>query len=244
MLTCRPLLRPCEHHLSSKISKNGCFVLADACRHVKRRYEHTPNLSGAGENRESDTVSKNREVFLSVDVETAGPIPGEYSLLSIGACDVYDPANTFYVELKPTTRKFDVKALEVTGFSLEKLQSDGEDPLAAMEAFQRWILARCGDDASAVFVGFNASFDWAFVNYYFHRYVGSNPFGFAALDIKSLYMGAAKSTWAQTRSSQVSKHVNATKSGDHNALHDALYQAELFRLIKASEPGELTTKNI
>jgi ribonuclease T len=116
--------------------------------------------------------------------------------------------------------------------------------LAAMEAFQRWILARCGDDASAVFVGFNASFDWAFVNYYFHRYVGSNPFGFAALDIKSLYMGAAKSTWAQTRSSQVSKHVNATKSGDHNALHDALYQAELFRLIKASEPGELTTKNI
>ena len=32
------------------------------------------------------------EVFISVDVETAGPIPGEYSLLTIGACDVRDAA--------------------------------------------------------------------------------------------------------------------------------------------------------
>jgi len=26
------------------------------------------------------------------------------------------------------------------------------------------------------------------VNYYFHKYVGDNPFGFAALDIKAYYM--------------------------------------------------------
>ncbi|MGB9037337.1 MAG: 3'-5' exonuclease, partial [Acinetobacter calcoaceticus] len=27
-----------------------------------------------------------KEIFISVDVETSGPIPGIYDLLSIGAC--------------------------------------------------------------------------------------------------------------------------------------------------------------
>ena len=41
-----------------------------------------------------------REIFVSVDVETAGPIPGEYSLLSIGACPVFDPDNGYRDEYK------------------------------------------------------------------------------------------------------------------------------------------------
>ena len=84
-----------------------------------------------------------------------------------------------------------------------------------------------------MFVGFNAAFDWSFVNYYFHQFLGENPFGFAALDIKSLYMGAAGCIWSDTRSSQISKHLSPTRQGDHDALHDAEYQAELFRLVRA-----------
>ena len=40
-------------------------------------------------------MTAQREIFVSVDVETAGPIPGEYSLLSIGACDVDNEGRTF-----------------------------------------------------------------------------------------------------------------------------------------------------
>ncbi|WP_268747167.1 hypothetical protein [Sphingobium sp. Ant17] len=40
-------------------------------------------------------MSDKREIFVSVDVETAGPIPGEYSLLSIGACSVFAPEEAF-----------------------------------------------------------------------------------------------------------------------------------------------------
>ena len=47
---------------------------------------------------------------------------------------------------------------------------------------------------TSVFVGFNAPFDWSFVNYYFHRFLGHNPFGFTAVDIKAYYMGAADTT--------------------------------------------------
>lgn len=48
---------------------------------------------------------------------------------------------------------------------------------------------------AAAYVGFNASFDWSFVNYYFDLFLGENPFGIAALDIKSMYSGAADCSW-------------------------------------------------
>ena len=150
-------------------------------------------------------MSGKPEIYISVDVETAGPIPGEYSLLSIGACDVDDDFKSFSIEFKPINTNADPKALEVTGLSLEDLAKRGEAPAAAMAAFAAWANALAGDDRALVFVGFNAPFDWSFVNYYFHRFTGGNPFGFAALDIKALYMGATGSTWADTRSSQIAK---------------------------------------
>lgn len=173
------------------------------------------------------------EVFVSIDVETAGPIPGEFSLLSIGACDAYDDSRSFSVELKPINANADPKALEVTGLSLEALMERGETPEAAMAAFGAWAQSLAGEDGALVFVGFNAPFDWSFINYYFHRYTGANPFGFTALDIKALYMGATGCAWTDTRSSQIAKHLNPVRRGDHDALHDAKYQAELLRLVRA-----------
>ncbi|MEN9376354.1 MAG: hypothetical protein RL710_1511, partial [Pseudomonadota bacterium] len=153
-------------------------------------------------------------------------------LLTIGACNVSDQTQTFACELKPTTHNADPKALEITGLSLDRLEQDGLDPNVAMQMFQDWVVRLSGDDATPVFVGFNAPFDWSFVNYYFHRYLGQNPFGFAALDIKSMYMGATGCSWAQTRSSQIAADLRPSLKGDHSALRDAQYQAELFRLIR------------
>ncbi|QDR30596.1 3'-5' exonuclease, partial [Pseudomonas aeruginosa] len=135
---------------------------------------------------------------------------------------------------RPVSDRYVPEALKVTGLSLERLRSDGLDPDEAMQRFKVWVEQVTPEGARAVFVGFNASFDWSFVNHYFHYFLGENPFGIAALDIKSMYFGAARSTWEQTRSSEIAQTVNPRKKGDHDALHDALYQAELFRLIKAS----------
>lgn len=172
-----------------------------------------------------------REIFVSVDVETSGPIPGEYSLLSIGACSVFYPDNGFIVEIKPITDKFDAKALEVTGLSMKDLTQRGLDPTAAMKAFSDWLAMLAHPGETLVLVGFNAPFDWSFVNYYFHRFMGENPFGFTALDIKSLYMGATHCSWRDTRSSKIAEYLKPNLSGTHEALQDARYQAEIFRLI-------------
>jgi DNA polymerase III epsilon subunit-like protein len=104
-----------------------------------------------------------------------------------------------------------------------------------MRCFGDWASGLVDTDKTLVFVGFNAPFDWSFVNYYFHRFIGQNPFGFAALDIKAYYMGATGCSWADTRSNRIAEALKPQRTGDHQALHDALYQAELFRLIRDSK---------
>lgn len=173
-----------------------------------------------------------REHYISVDVETSGPIPGEYSLLAIGACAVDDESKTFQAQLKPLNGNAVREAMQVTGLSLEALARDGLPPNVAMGAFASWISETTPKNAKPVFVGLNAPFDWSFINYYFVRFAANNPFGYTALDIKALYMGATGGTWGQTGSSQIAKHLHPKKKGTHDALDDALYQAELFRLTR------------
>ncbi|TDO06262.1 3'-5' exonuclease [Halomonas ventosae] len=177
-------------------------------------------------------MRKKHEVYISIDVETSGPIPGEYSMLTIGACNVDEPDQVFSCNLKPISTNADPEALAVTGLSLEALEHEGLHPEVAMSQFQSWVEKVVGKENLPVFVGLNAPFDWSFVNYYFHRYLQTNPFGFTALDIKSLYMGATGSEWVNTRSSQMAVRLQPKLKPDHQALHDAQYQAELFRLIR------------
>jgi ribonuclease T len=177
-------------------------------------------------------MSAVREMYVSVDVEAAGPIPGEFSLLSIGACAVDDASRTFACELRPINNNADPNALRVAGLSLETLAATGLAPQEAMKRFADWAEALIESDDKLIFVGFNAPFDWSFVNYYFYRFLGRNPFGFMALDIKSYYMGLTGCRWSDTRSSQMAARLKAKSHGDHSALHDALYQAELFRLAR------------
>lgn len=183
-------------------------------------------------------MSNMREVFISVDVETAGPIVGEHSMLTVGACLAYQPDISFSVMLKPISDKSVAAALEVTGLTLAQAERDGLPPIEAMSQFASWVARNVPEGSTPVFVGLNAPFDWGFVNYYFLKYLGVNPFGFTALDIKALFMGVRGCSWQETRSSVIDEIVNPSQKGDHDALHDAKYQAELFRLVY-----ELTQKS-
>jgi ribonuclease T len=124
------------------------------------------------------------ETFISVDVETAGPIPGQYALLSIGACLVGETSSSFYIELHPDHITVIDEALAISGLSLENLKKTGTPPKEAMQVFANWVSGVTPEGQRPVFVALNAPFDWMFINDYFHRYLGFNPFGHSALDIK------------------------------------------------------------
>jgi DNA polymerase III epsilon subunit-like protein len=171
------------------------------------------------------------ETFISVDVEAAGPIPGEYSLLSIGACVVGDTDTNFYAELKPINFNFVPKALAVAGFDLYELDRSGLDPREAMWHFETWLRSVTPTDQSPVFVGYPLAFDWMFVAYYFQRFLGRNPFGYQGLDIKSYNMGMTGSRWDRSGTDQTGQPFVIDLT--HNAREDAIAQAKVFeRLLK------------
>jgi ribonuclease T len=181
-------------------------------------------------------MATRKECFIAVDVETSGPIPGDYSMLSLGACVVGGEDNGFYAEIKPLNDKGVPDALKVTGFDLADLARTGECPKDAMGRFRDWV-QKVSTGQEPVFVGFNAGFDWSFVNWYFHHFLGDNPFGFAPLDIKSFYMGMIRCDWEGTKSSRIRPEFRAAKPGDHNALTDARVQGEMFeKMLKAERP--------
>src|SRR5271166_6827263 len=106
--------------------------------------------------RAAETVGAERpeepcaDVYFSADVETDGPIPGPYSILSFalvyagrfdGNCFERPgkPKLTFYRELKPISELFDPDALRVNGLDRVKLVQSGQAPERAMSDACRWV---------------------------------------------------------------------------------------------------------
>ena len=173
------------------------------------------------------------EVRISVDIEASGPSPGTGSLVAVGACLVDDPDVGFYREIFPVEGlPWDPAAEAVHGLSRDHLAAVGADPVEAMTEFADWVDRVARDGARPVFVGFNAAFDWMFVADYFHRFVGRNPFGISAVDLKAVYMGRHRiPRWTETTKQHVLQQYPGTLEHTHNALDDARMQAQLARAL-------------
>ena len=182
-----------------------------------------------------DHTNVRTESYISVDIETSGPVPSIYNMLSLGACLVGAPESSFYAELRPVTDRALPEALNVSGFTLDQLAHTGRDPQEVMEALRDWV-KEVAAEAIPVFVGFNASFDWSFVNWYFHAFLYENPFGIGALDIKAYYMGLSGCQWRETTSSQLPQQFKPSHQATHNALDDAIAQAQIFKKLLRGSP--------
>ena len=109
------------------------------------------------------------ECLISVDIECSGIIPGEFSMLSLGACLLDDPNTNFYVELKPISDNTDPKAMEIHGLSIDELKKTGKDPEEAMLQLESWVNNVSGDK-TPVFLAWPIAFDWMFVHWYFIKF--------------------------------------------------------------------------
>lgn len=161
--------------------------------------------------------------YIMVDIESDGPIPGDYSMISFGAVLVDERLNkTFYGKCKPISNKFIPEALAVSGFSREETMAF-DDPTRVMSSFADWIKKVAKD--RPVFISDNNGFDWMFICWYFHHFTGSNPFGFSSQNLGSLYKGLVQDTF------QNFKHLRRTRH-THNPVDDARGNAEALLTMK------------
>ena len=176
------------------------------------------------------------ETWISVDVETSGPAPSVASLLSIGACLVDRPADGIEILVRPIPGlAWSDEAQLVHGLTRDRLAAEGLEPGDAMARLAAWVATHVPPASSPVLVSFNAPFDWLFIADYCWRYLGRNPFGISALDLKALYMGRhldVVQRWAETRKSDVGRRYPIDLPHTHDALDDAREQAEICRRIR------------
>ena len=161
--------------------------------------------------------------YIMVDVEADGPIPGDYSMVCFGAI-VVEPSleRTFYGKLRPVSQKWVPEALAVSGFSREETLAF-DDPPAVMRQFADWI--RAVTKGQPIFISDNNGFDWQFINWYFHHFLGENPFGHSSTNLGSLYKGVVKDMRLNF------KHLRKTRH-THNPVDDARGNAEALLQIK------------
>jgi DNA polymerase III epsilon subunit-like protein len=165
-------------------------------------------------------------IYVSVDVEADGPAPGLFSMLSVGAV-VVEPSldRAFYAELRPLDgARSNPDALKASGLTREQV-AHFVPAAGTMARFDEWVRL-VGSRERVLFVSDNAGFDWQLVNYYFHRFVGRNPFGFSPLSLTSLYKGFARDVRANFRPLRRTRHT-------HNALDDAKGNAEALLALVA-----------
>jgi hypothetical protein len=185
-------------------------------------------------------VSEQPDLYISVDVEADGPIPGPYSMLSFGLAVAgrydgkrfvaADPSNaTYYVEMRPISDDFDPDALAVSGLDRQMLARDGRDPTDAMNEAAEWVRARTGNDRP-VAVGFPLIYDWMFLYWYFERFArDGSPFGFSSgLDMKTMYQQKSGAVLSDSGKDSLPAHLRGVAPHRHQALDDAVEQAGIF----------------
>ncbi len=189
--------------------------------------------------------------YVSVDIESSGPTPGKYTMLSLGACVVGNVRNTFYKELTPITLTFDPAAMRVGCKGLRCLKSfrsrpdydpdnprfaplkvlqllnhKGESYTKVFKDFSDWV-KRATRDKKPVLAAAPIVFDGMWIQWYFDNYAPeSNPFGHSGVDMNSVYRGFTRNMHANIADLNLRKGPKS-----HNALDDAVQQALEFEEI-------------
>ena len=169
---------------------------------------------------------------IMIDVESDGQCPGIFSMLEIGAIAIkknIDFINKnketlmFHRKLKPISENYEDYILsDVLGYTREETKKFDE-PFDVICDFNDFLSKF---KKPLIFISDNNGFDYQFINYYFIKYIGKNPFGHSSINLNSLFKGLNKNMFVNFKKLRKTKH-------DHNPINDALGNIEaLFEMKK------------
>jgi hypothetical protein len=179
------------------------------------------------------------EILVSVDGEFTGPIPGVYSMISLGAA-AYDGAGT-----KLSTFKVNILELEGSIRDPETMewwskypeawaatQVDQQEPKKAMEQFMTWLLTVGGLPKLG---GWPLPVDFMFVYWYWWKFLKSKPpFGYDGIDFKTYAMAKFDiDAMKDVSRKDVQDRLNLPSPEFlHDPVDDAERQADLYFYLR------------
>jgi len=179
-----------------------------------------------------------RELYFSVDVETNGPIPGPYSMWSLGSVALFGDGTI--------VGEFDANLKDLEGATghpdtlawwasqpkeiQEAARANPLPPELAMRRFGRWVKELADEHkASPVCLAYPAGFDFLFVYWYLIRFTEESPFSFSCLDIKTYAMAKLGLPYRKSTKKNMPKHwFKNLPQHTHRAADDAREQGLLF----------------
>ncbi len=180
-------------------------------------------------------------IYISVDVETDGPCPGLNSMLQIGAVAI-DPAREQPIIAEWSRNLQRLEGAKSNADTMawwntldpkvwEALQTNTVAPTDAMRDHAAWVESLKAEHGDVRFVAWPANFDWMFVCYYLHRFTGGCPYGYAALDMRSMLNGMLGWDGSRSAGDELPGWIDRGWVFDpwqHDALADARVQARQF----------------
>ncbi len=172
------------------------------------------------------------EVYVSVDIEADGPIPGPYSMLSLGAV-AYSGDGTKLGE-------FEVNLETLPGASMhpktkawweqfpdawQACRTNLRAPALGMSQFVDWLEGLPG---VPIFVAWPATWDFMWVYWYLISFTGKRPFSEHGIDIRSYAMGMRARDFRRAGKNYLPKRWFGDRAHTHVALDDANEQGQLF----------------
>jgi DNA polymerase III alpha subunit (gram-positive type) len=185
---------------------------------------------------------KQPEIYLSVDIEADGPIPGPHSMLSLGAVAFTaegDCLDEFSVNLH-TLPDASAHPAMVTWWeqypeAWAAARENTKPPQQAMTEFADWVEQLPG---LPIFVAWPATWDFMWVYWYLMRFTGRRPFSEHGIDIRSYAMGMRRKPFGRSGKNYLPKRWLSEMPHSHIAVEDAREQGELFMNMLRENTGK------
>lgn len=170
------------------------------------------------------------QVYIVVDIEADGPVPGLFSMLSLGAVATTDEReiSSFYQKILPLSGASQEPSTmawwKTQPEAWAEVNSDAKPAHKVMSDFVEWL---DGLGKKPMFVAHPVSFDYTFVSWYLWKFTGGNPFvnGFSApvaLDMSSFIAGKFGLSYSDSMRSNLPEWMRlGMPEHSHNALDDA-----------------------
>lgn len=167
--------------------------------------------------------------LIVVDCESDGPFMPDYSIVCFAAI-VVEPSlsKTFYGKMKPISDKWNPEALSISGFSREE-HLTFDEPEKVMKEFAEWI--KENTNSKPIGISDNNGYDFGVcLNYYFHKFYGSNPFSWSSRRIGDLFCGAEHDMWYRWKKHRITVHNHDCRCDVKGNAEALLYLSKTYKI--------------